>query len=146
MEIEYFKKTDNTEFAIINCHGGTYVSYDNLTTVSNQSVSSHKAQEYYDVLTDTLHLNRIFCGAQDQGLQETLTGTTPGSQNFSQIISGDYGHLSLTYNNQFMWPQYPGGQYYFYTNLGSASPSYINQWQMSGSQKSNYGWMLPAKA
>ena len=45
-----------------------------------------------------------------------------------------------------MWPQYPGGQYYFFTNLGSSSPSYIGSWRMSGSQKSNYGWMLPAKA
>jgi hypothetical protein len=146
MEIEYFKKTDNTEFSIVNCHGGTYVSYDNLTTVSNQSVSSHKAQEYYDVLTDTLHVDRIFCGAQDQGLQGTLTGSQPGSQNFSQIISGDYGHLSLTYNNQFLWPQYPGGTYYFYTNLGNANPTYINSWTYGGSQKSNYGWMLPAKS
>jgi hypothetical protein len=146
MEIEYFKKTDNTEFTIVNCHGGTYLSYDNLNTVSNQSVSSHKAQEYYDVITDTLHLNRIFCGAQDQGLQGTLTATTPGAQSFSQIISGDYGHLALTRNNTFLWPQYPGAQYYCYTNLGNANPTYIKSWQFGGSQKSNYGWMLPAKS
>ena len=146
MEIDYFKKTDNTEFTIVNCHGGTYVSYDNLNTVANQSVSSHKAQEYYDVLTDTLHLNRIFCGAQDQGLQGTLTGTSPGAQSFSQIISGDYGHMCLTNNNQFLWPQYPGAQFYLYTNLGNANPTYINSWQFGGSQKSNYGWMLPSKS
>ena len=145
MEIEYFAKADNTEFAIIDTHGGTYVSYNNLTTVANQSLSSHYATEYYDVLTDTLNSNRIFVGTQDQGLQRTLTGTTAGVQPFQQVISGDYGQLSLTANNQFLWPQYPGGVYYLYNNLGNAGgPSYIGQWSMSGTQMPNYGWMLAA--
>jgi hypothetical protein len=144
MEIEYFKKADNTEFAIVNTHGGTYISYDNLVTVSNQSLFSHHATEYYDVLTDTFNRNRIFVGTQDQGLQRTLTGATAGIQNFQQVISGDYGQMALSGNNQFLWPQYPGGTFYLYTNLGDAvSPSYIGQWTMGGSQKSNYGWMLP---
>lgn len=146
MEIEYFKTPGNTQFAIVDCHGGTYVSYDNLATVSNQSLTSHIAVELYDVLTDTLNLNRIYGGAQDQGLQRTLTATSPGMQGFTQVISGDYGHLCLTYQNQFLWPQYPGATFYLYNNLGSASPSYINSWQMGGTEKSNYGWMLPAKS
>ncbi|MFZ1527580.1 MAG: T9SS type A sorting domain-containing protein [Ferruginibacter sp.] len=144
MEIEYFKKTDNTEFCIVDCHGGTYVSYDNLVTVSNLSLSSHRAVEYYDVLTDTLNPNRIFAGSQDQGLQRTLTGTNGGIQNFIQVISGDYGQMALTNNNTILWPQYPGGDYYFYTNLGNPSPTYIGNWTVLGSQKPNYGWMLPA--
>ena len=146
MEIEYFKKLDNSEFAIINCHGGTYVSYNELTTVSNLSLSGHIAVEYYDVISDTNNFNRVFCGSQDQGLQRTLTGNLPGRQNFSQVISGDFGHLSLTGYNQFLWPQYPGGAYYLYTGLGNLSPTYLGFWQMNGTQKSNYGWMLPAKS
>ena len=146
MEIEYYKKSDNTEFAIINTHGGTYLSYDHLNTVFNQSLSGHKAQEYYDVLTDTLLPNRIFCGTQDQGLQETFSGTSPGSQNFIQITSGDFGHMNLTHNNQILWPQYPGGQYYFFTNLGDSVPTYIGDWLLPGSQLSNYGWIQPARS
>jgi len=146
MEIEYFKKADNTEFAIINCHGGTYVSYDNLATVSNLSLNGHRAVEYYDVLTDTINPNRIFAGSQDQGLQRTLTGLNAGTQNFLQMISGDYGHLSLTNNNNFLWPQYPGGDYYLYKDLGNTNPTYIGNWTVPGTQKPNYGWMLPATA
>ncbi|MBS1737751.1 MAG: hypothetical protein JSS98_14275 [Bacteroidetes bacterium] len=146
MEIEFFKKTDNTEFAIINCHGGVFVSYDKLTTVSNQSLSTLGAVELYDVITDTLNPERIYTGSQDQGFQRTLTGTSPGVQNFIQVISGDYGQLSLTGNNTFAWPQYPGGTYYLYTNLQNANPTYISYWALPGTQKPNYGWMLPATA
>lgn len=142
MEIEYFKKSDNTEFCIVDCHGGSYVSYDNLVTVSNLSLSSHRAVEYYDVLTDTMNPNRIFAGSQDQGLQRTLTGANPGVQNFLQVISGDYGQMALTNNNTILWPQYPGGVFYFYNNLGNVNPSYIGTWTTPGSQKPNYGWML----
>ena len=144
MEIEYFKKADNTEFAIINCHGGTYVSYDNLATVSNLSLNGHRAVEYYDVLTDTINPNRIFAGSQDQGMQRTLTGLNAGTQNFLQMISGDYGQLSLTNDNNFLWPQYPGGDYYLFKDLGNPNPTYVGNWTVPGTEKPNYGWMLPA--
>lgn len=144
MELEYFKKADNTEFIIINCHGGTYVSYDNLATVSNLSLSGHRAVEYYDVLTDTINQNRIFAGSQDQGMQRTLTGLNAGTQNFLQMISGDYGQLSLTNDNNFLWPQYPGGDYYLFRDLGNPNPTYVGNWTVPGTEKPNYGWMLPA--
>ena len=146
MELEYFKRPDNSEFLIINTHGGTYISTDNGLTVTNLSQLNHLATEYYDVLTDSLNPTRLYGGTQDQGLQQTLTATAAGTQGFKQIISGDYGHLSLTNNNQFLWPQYPGGTFYLYNNLGTASPSYIGYYQLPGTQKSNYGWMLPSKS
>jgi Secretion system C-terminal sorting domain len=146
MEIEYFKKTDNTEFCLINCHGGTYVSYDNLVTVSNQSLTSHRAVELYDVLTDTLNTNIILTGTQDQGLQRTLAGNSVIPENYKQDISGDYGQLSFTNNNTILWPQYPGGVYYYFTNLNAVNASYLGQWTTPGSQKPNYGWMLAATA
>ena len=146
MEIEYFKKTDGTEFCLVNCHGGTFVSYDNLLTVSNQSITSHRAVELYDVLTDTLNPNVIFTGTQDQGLQRTLSGTSSVPENYKQDISGDYGQLSLTNNNTILWPQYPGGTYYYFTNLSDVNSTYLGQWTTPGSQKPNYGWLLAATA
>lgn len=143
MEIEYFKKTNNTEFAVVNSHGGTYVSYDNLLSVSNQSLLSHNATEYYDVLTDTLHPDRIYVATQDQGFQRTVTGLTPGIQPFTQVLGGDYGQMALTANNEFVWPQYPGGHFYLFSGLSNPVPSYLKEWVMPGTQKPNYGWMLP---
>lgn len=142
MEIEYFKRTDNSEFCIVNSHGGTYLSNDKLLTVSNQSLTSHRAVEYYDVLSDTINQNRIFAGSQDQGLQRTITGLNAGPQNFRQDISGDYGQMALTFNNTFLWSQYPGGAFYRFTNLGNVASSYIGAWTVAGTQKPNYGWML----
>jgi Secretion system C-terminal sorting domain len=146
MSIEYFKKSDNTEFSLINTHGGTYISYDNLQTVNNMSLSGHVAVEYYDVITDTLRPNRIFAGSQDQGLQGTLTGSNVGVQNFKQILSGDYGQLCLTNNNDYLWAQYPRGRYFVYYNLGNANPFYIIDWTMPGTQKPNSDWMLAGTA
>lgn len=146
MEIEYFKKNNNTAFAIVNTHGGTFTSYDDLLTVHNQSLTTHLATEYYDVLTDTINAGRIFAATQDQGLQATLTGNSPGLQDFNQIISGDYGHLCLSSSNRFLWAQYIGGTFYLYNNLGNSWPTYIGSWMMAGTQKPNYGWMLPSIA
>ncbi len=144
MWMQHFRKQDGSAFMIVDSHGGVYVSYDELNTVSNLSLTSQTATEYYDVLTDTLNPNRIFVGSQDQGLQRTLTGTTPGIQDFVQVISGDYGHLCLTYNNQVLWPQYPGGTFYLYNNLGAAVPIFIGSYSMQGDQKPNAGWILPS--
>ncbi len=146
MEIEYFKKTDGTEFCLINCHGGTFISYDNLVTVSNQSLTGHRAVELYDVLTDTLNPNIIITGTQDQGLQRTLNGTSSLPENYKQDFSGDYGQLSLTNNNTILWPQYPGGIYYYFTNLSATNATYMGTWTIPGSQKPNYAWMLAATA
>jgi hypothetical protein len=146
MEIEYFKKSNNAEFCIINCHGGTYVSYDYLTTVSNQSITGLRTGEFYDVLTDTLNPNIIITATQDQGLQRTRTGLSTLPENFKQDISGDYGHLCFTHNNTILWPQYPGGEYYFFNNLNSANATYLGEWIVPGTQKPNVGWMLAATA
>ncbi len=34
MCLQHFRKSDGTEFMIVDCHGGTYVSYNNLATVA----------------------------------------------------------------------------------------------------------------
>lgn len=146
MAIEFFTKSDGSEFAVVNCHGGVYSSSDLLTTVHNESLSSLVAVEYYDVLTDTLRPNIILSGSQDQGIQHTLTGTNAGIQDFKQLLSGDYGQLCLSKNNTNLWAEYPGGRMYIFSSLNTASPQYLVTWTMGGTQQSNYGWMIPAKS
>jgi hypothetical protein len=146
MEIEFFKKSNNTEFAIIDCHGGVFSSTNLFTTAHNESLSSLIAVEYYDIITDTLNTNIVFGGTQDQGLQHTLTANSPGVQNFKQLISGDYGQMSLTKSNTFLWVQYPGADMSVFTSLNTINPGNVASWQMGGTEQSNYGWMLPSKS
>lgn len=137
--LEYFRKTDNTEFIICLNDGGMYISYDNLVTNNNIGLSGLRVSQYYDVLTDPLNPNNIFAGSQDQGFQRNTTAnTTQGSLDFTQVISGDYGHLCLTNSSTHLWTEYPGGTIYYYHNSLS---SLTGTWTMPGTDKAI--WLLP---
>ncbi len=141
MEIKQYYTLGGTPFAIINNHGGCAVSYDNLVTTQNISLTGLYNAQYYDVLTNPAKPNEIYGGTQDQGWHIATTATTPGILNMTQQISGDYGHLALTGNNKNLWSEYPGGWVIYYTNpAGNVSPG---SWQLSGSALPLYGWILP---
>ncbi len=142
MNIVHYRKTDGTSFAIVNNHGGVAISYNELTSTSNLTIAGLHSAQYYDILTAMDNPNIIYAGAQDQGLQRTTTALTPGLLSFNQNLSGDFGYLLLTDIYQTLWAQYPGGSYYLFDN---ATGSYMTNWAMPGTQKPNYGWMLPAK-
>ena len=142
MNIAHFKKADGTPFAIINQHGGVAISYNNLVSTTNLSVSGLRSAQYYDVLTALDNTNIIYGGTQDQGLHKNSTALTPGLLDFTQVISGDYGYLTLADQYRTLYAQYPGGSLYIYKHPSS---SYVKNWTMSGTQKPNYGWMLPIK-
>ncbi len=141
MEIKQYYTQGGTPFTIINNHGGCAVSYDNLVTTKNISLTGLYNGQYYDVLTNPAKPNEIYGGTQDQGWHIATTATTPGILNMTQQISGDYGHMALTGNNKNLWSEYPGGWVIYYTNpAGNVSPG---NWQMSGSALPLYGWILP---
>lgn len=141
MEIKQFKKQDGTPFAIINNHGGCAVSYDDITTTNNLTLTGLYNGQFYDVLTNPLNTDQIFIGTQDQGWQLAVTANTPGILNMTQQISGDYGHLAMSENHKHLWSEYPGGWILYYNDPLSTSIS--SSWTMPGTAKPVYGWILP---
>lgn len=140
MTITAFRKADGSPVVFINCDGGTFVSNDNLQTVANIGLTSLRNSQYYDVTTDPDQPSRLYAGSQDQGLQINTTATRPGVLNFTQVRSGDYGYLTLSGVPRHLWTQYPGGLVDYYNDpLGGINASFA----MKGSQKPNYGWMMP---
>ncbi len=143
MYMQHFQKSDGTKFNLICTHGGVYVSYDEMVTRTNLSLTGHNVGQFYDVVTDPDNTNYVFAGSQDQGLQRNLTANSPGTDllNFQQVISGDYGQMALTGtgSNKHLWTQYPGGVIYYYPN---ALGDYQSSYNMTGTQVPNYDWML----
>jgi hypothetical protein len=145
MEITYFRKADNTEFAVVNTHGGMYISYDHLVTNTNVSLTNLNTAQFYDVITDPFNNENIYAGSQDQGAQKGSNAVSqPGALDFIQFFSGDYGHLQLTDNPSRLWIEYPGGNVSFY-GTPSAIASYTGpnaSLAVAGTEKPNVEWML----
>lgn len=116
-----YEKSDGTPFILIGNHGGLHISYDELVTTENLSKLHLNNAEYYDVRTDPNNTNFIYAGAQDQGWQRTFNGNVVGTNSYTQVISGDYGHLCLTNNGQSLWTVYPFGGINFYENAQTGS-------------------------
>ena len=136
--IKYFKKTNNAPFGIINTDGGSYYSDDDFLTVTNISLSGLNNSEYYSVISD--NQSNMFAGTQDQGLQRASNvNANTNLLSFDQIISGDYGKLQLTRNNQTLWGEYPGGKMYYYYN---STGGYTNNWDLTGTTLPTASWML----
>ncbi|MBL0358574.1 MAG: hypothetical protein IPP72_17690 [Chitinophagaceae bacterium] len=146
MQLQCFRKADNTEFTAVNCHGGYYISYDNLATVSNRSLLNLNTAQTWDVITDRANNDIIYLGAQDQGIQIGRGAvSTNTAMDFVQFYSGDYGQLAITDSPSRLWVEYPGGDISFYKQ-----PALINAYygtdigkDVQGTQKPNAGWMLP---
>ncbi|MCP4805328.1 MAG: hypothetical protein GY913_00710 [Proteobacteria bacterium] len=91
----------------INTDGGLYESRDQLDTVDNLSLSGLRVSQYYTTHTSNVS-GGIAAGAQDQGYQWSAA-TTGGSEDFEQLISGDYAHLvSGDGSHEYVYSVYPG--------------------------------------
>jgi hypothetical protein len=143
MMIKFFKTISGNEFAIINTHGGTYLSNDYLITTSNISLSNFNTGQFYDVITNPNNAGQIFGGTQDQGFQRYLGPNAPITSpiNFLQVLPGDFGQLKFTQNASHLWIEYPGGEFYFYNNITANQSS---NWLMPGTNKPNKNWLLPS--
>ncbi len=145
MEIEFFRKSNNQEFALISNHGGLSVSYDFLQTTLNLSQTGLGISQYYDVRTDPTDPNYIYAGSQDQGYQRASNAvSSPGSiLNFTQIVSGDYGHMVFSGNGTHFWKQYPGGDFGYHHEPKTSNNWNDSSWDLSGDHMPNVGWLVP---
>jgi hypothetical protein len=142
-DIYYSKYSSGTEFGIITCDGGAYLTTDEGVTVYNLSLLNHNIVELWDHKTHPTNNNVIFGGSQDQGMQSTISGGGTGIYTSKQFISGDYGQLRITGSAHTLWAEYPGGNMYLWQNITDSIPTYINHWQLTGTQKPNSAWMPP---
>ena len=105
-EIESFIDPNGDEQFYISTDGGCYHSSDALTSIWNISLDGLRVSQYYHTYSKPNDPNKIYAGAQDQGFQESLSGTSSYVE-FDQTISGDYGHLNSGNNGQSIWCVYP---------------------------------------
>ncbi|MEM1327341.1 MAG: 3-coathanger stack domain-containing protein [Bacteroidota bacterium] len=114
MDIKSFKKTDGTEFVLVSNHGGIHVSYDGLVTTANIARSGLNISQYYDVRTQPNDVTFYYAGSQDQGHQRSADAASEQVDDFTQVISGDYGQMAFSKDGEHFWTIYPGGAVHFY--------------------------------
>ncbi|MDD3741890.1 MAG: T9SS type A sorting domain-containing protein [Bacteroidales bacterium] len=130
--INSYINAENNEFVYINTDGGTYISNDQLQTVQNISMLNHNIGQFYSVYSHRTNSNYIFAGSQDQGYQLCNTNSGSGSVEFTQILSGDYGHLVSGDGGNSLWMVYPGFAAYYPSATASAYDSYWWEFECSG--------------
>jgi hypothetical protein len=145
MEIAYFRKSNNQEFALISNHGGISVSYNFFVTNQNLALSNLNISQYYDVRTDPTDPRYLYAGTQDQGYQRASTANILpfGPLNFNQIVSGDYGHMVFSGNGQRLWKQYPGGDFTYHHFPKTSNNWSDSGWKLTGDHLPNVGWLVP---
>ncbi|NNL91397.1 MAG: T9SS type A sorting domain-containing protein [Saprospiraceae bacterium] len=97
-----------TSFIVVANHGGLSISYDGGQNFSNIGMNNLNVSQYYSVKTYPRDSRYIFAGSQDQGIQRTID-FGEGTSNFTQMFSGDFGHIQFTNNGISMWTVFPGG-------------------------------------
>jgi len=130
--INSYIDSENNEFIYINTDGGTYISHDQLQTVKNISMQNHNIGQFYSVYSHRTNSNYIFAGSQDQGYQLCNTNSGEGTAAFTQILSGDYGHLVSGDGGNSLWMVYPGFAAYYPSATGSPYDSYWWEFECSG--------------
>ncbi len=141
MDFASFYDNSGNEFTLIGNHGGINISYDNLVSTPSISLQGLNVSQYYDVRTSPSNPNYFYAGSQDQGHQRSSTGNSTSVDNFTQVISGDYGHMAFSNNGQSFWTQYPGGWFHYYHTPQSSG--YDATFDVTGNDMPNYNWMLP---
>lgn len=124
--IQPFRDGSGREDYLISSDGGIYISHDVLTTVENLSLSGLGVGQYYGTYTARDSTGIIFAGSQDQGFQRSKIDSG-GMLGFSQLISGDYGHLGSTDGGKSIWCNYPGFSLYY---PGDGRP--LQSWSFKG--------------
>lgn len=116
MHFKAFKTLAENDFLLISHHGGLTISYDDLATQQNISLSGLNVSQYYTVVTDPLDPNFVYAGSQDQGFQRSATFEDEAVEieQFEQVISGDYAHLTFSKKGESLWAVYPDGWITYY--------------------------------
>lgn len=101
------------EFVYIHTDGGTYISFDQLENVQNISMDGLNVGQFYSVYSHRSNTSVIFGGSQDQGYQFCNNNDNTGTEEFQQVISGDYGHIVSGDGGSSVWMVYPGFAAYY---------------------------------
>ncbi len=127
------------EFQFIATDGGLFVSHNNLQTVQNISLNGLNVSQYYSVYTNKNDFNYIYAGAQDQGFQRNTldSGNVLG---FTQVYSGDYGHIGSQDGGTTIWMNYPGFTDYYANGLSGGPTA---SWNFSNFSVANPFWIAP---
>ncbi|MBD80759.1 MAG: hypothetical protein CL840_17725 [Crocinitomicaceae bacterium] len=126
-----FEKKDKSEFHLIGTDGGLYVSYDQLKSVKNISLTDHLTAQYYSILTNKQNEDLIYAGSQDQGFQRTTDDTLKKPLSFDQIVSGDFGHLSSSDSGKSIWMSNP--EFIGYFANAKTDTSFAATWDFTDS-------------
>jgi photosystem II stability/assembly factor-like uncharacterized protein len=123
--------------------GGLYRSTDLLSTVQNLSLTGLRVSQYYSTHTSSANANHVVAGSQDQGYQRAANAPVfPNTNlNFTQLISGDYGHLtSGNGTHGFLFSVYPG---FVLCHVGENSPQLFTE---DFPAPEDHAWMPPVVA
>jgi len=112
---EYKDYLDRNVILVSN-HGGISTTYDEAVSFDNIAKRRLNVSQYYDVKSHPENDLWLYAGSQDQGFQRGFQQDDQEKFDLDQVISGDYGHIAFTKNNQSLWMVYPGGQVYYYDN------------------------------
>lgn len=124
-----------------NTDGGTYVSTDGGLTVQNLSMFGLAISQYYSTLTSATDPYLIAAGSQDQGYQQSTPAGRAAYLPFTQLISGDYGHLtSTTRQHDWLYSVYPG---FVLLQVNETSPQNLIQLDFPDC---DHAWMPPILA
>ena len=85
------------EVIFIHTDGGTYTLLPSAAVPSNLTKIGFRNAQYYGTLTSFTDPDVIFAGSQDQGYQISHPGLSTVTPEFTQVISGDYAHLTSSW-------------------------------------------------
>jgi hypothetical protein len=100
-----FPDSGGNDVFFVGTDGGLFQSTDGIVTVSNLSLSGLRQSQYYDSYTGRAPPYALSIGAQDQGYQRN-THPPSGIGNYTQVISGDYAHLTSSNGGATLWSNY----------------------------------------
>jgi Secretion system C-terminal sorting domain len=103
---------NGTESIFVTTDGGIFVSQNGGVNFQNITLSGMQNGQYYDTYTHPTQTNYVWAGSQDQGFQRANQNTT-GLRDFTQLISGDYGHTGSENGGNSIWSVYPGFAMYY---------------------------------
>jgi len=141
MDIEEYTIADGEHFTLISNHGGINRTTDGGSNTVNISLFGLNVSQYYDVRTHPTDRRFVFAGSQDQGFQ---VGRFDGGgvESFDQVISGDYGHIEFSGEDDNLWTVYPGGSISYYDNPKTQGPTLW--WELESEDESV--WIPPLLA
>jgi hypothetical protein len=131
---------NGSEKQFIGTDGGLFVSSDTMKTVNNISLSGLNVSQYYTTYTHRVDTNIVYAGAQDQGFQTSYLNT--GVPDFTQQISGDYGHIVSSNGGNSIWTVYPSFAGYEIAATNNQN-WFTATWDFNGSTEY---WMPPLMA